>query len=76
VRNFGIATFSLLLLFLLLLVLLLLVVWLVGWFEDVAHAPSVFSVRYKKYDDYYFINMTVKHNNLLNPIMGSLYVNF
>ena len=27
------------------------------------------------YDDY-FINMTVKHNNLLNPIMGCLYVNF
>ena len=23
-----------------------------------------------------FINMTVKHNNLLNPIMGCLYVNF
>ena len=23
-----------------------------------------------------FINKTVKHNNLLNPIMGCLYVNF
>ena len=23
-----------------------------------------------------FINMTVKHNNLLNQIMGRLYVNF
>ena len=27
------------------------------------------------YDDY-FINMTVKHKNLLNPVMGYLYVNF
>ena len=27
------------------------------------------------YDDY-FINMTVKHNNLLNQIIGCLYVNF
>ena len=24
----------------------------------------------------YFINMTVKHNNLLNPIMGRLYLYF
>jgi hypothetical protein len=23
-----------------------------------------------------FINMTVKHNNLLNPILGCLYVSF
>ena len=27
------------------------------------------------YDDY-FINMTDKHNNLLNPITGCIYVNF
>ena len=27
------------------------------------------------YDDY-FNNMTVNYNNLLNPIMGCLYVNF
>jgi len=42
-------------------------------FSQVLHSHLIPSIPLC-YDDY-FINMTVKHNNLLNPIMGCLYVN-